>query len=1214
MEPTGLQNRIYGQTRSQTRKYRDTNSDIQNSTSISANNHEPWELGTADGHICDSTLEINRKFATTVTEACCKENPNLRDQIERMAELQNTEAHIPQDSKHKMAETILNEAQTQRDKDFGHTVINECKRIRPDLEKHISFVAKMNDENAEITRPYRQGTHDAIETINQHGKNLNAEIDKFHTDTGSLIPSYDKKYTVGPFWSDSLDYSKYKSLTLKPADTCLGSHPHLRESIDHIQECVRDDKDIPKGTKYQEALEYIYNHDNDIRNNFSRIVEEECIETHPQYKEQIKELVDSDTDTPLPRPYNKKTCEAYTIILEHGYRTRNKMLSLTNGTHSKDCDSSIKGQHNLMNDRVNEHPLLNLFQRCESVENPETKEGLEVICPTSGVPIKFDRHEATLVKKQGEEMSWGARHVLLTIHSHAKITDAAATDASLKGEGEERMTSIGIWEGVTPRKPEDQLKAETPEQTRKRVGAGTWGMATPKDWEITQAELFAILMYLKRLKDRHGSYTTHRRVLIASDCLTGINMIEKALRKKRAGGRGNMCAIVEVICKYIKEFEMVKLVYIPGHSGATPNSYADAIAKSHLGVQAHPEKITEWINGQVTSRPCILCPIEKGVKGTTPDAAPYKYAKSAAMSWTRTKLKKNTSHGIRAESTTPTWTKVKNLISDKLTVYERPQKKSKKDKSKLVDSEIITNAISSKDLDKTLEAEMSRADKDDTQIHESEDDESEDGLDERADAISRTGIMYGIAVNRVPGIEGCSLKNHADSENNPHGPCTRELASGCIAKGCSGTPDALHVISGKCKALDDDTNTTYIDKMRSHIRILLTSIPQNDDKGRCPCKSVIRMADLAVRAWRYKNIAKEHEWIAFRQLLSGIIPESAAVREKGPADAKAKAITKQVARTISELQTTVAEYVKQRSDATWKDQSRRKHLYRRDWANEQTWYKQHTDNNALCATIELENRANIAHLGELPPDHTDNIERDTCRICLLPCINIASLTQSKDQWAHTSCCREPIHATCLNKMTNEKTQVETSHQQIRRVHTIDNLMCPMCQTPETPTLTTLYSEDPPMTENDANLTTTDDNNDIPIDWYTEQEGETEAYNIENTTHTRDRDPNRPDPDTEPDNGSDESDTTPDENTTNIQTDTQPPPNTHTTPYTNTTDKTSTQIPTIYQILNEQCHTGNIHTHTHTQPYNIPDTRLLRRRRPTRSPITHDCRKPRDTLK
>ena len=80
-------------------------------------------------------------------------------------------------------------------------------------------------------------------------------------------------------------------------------------------------------------------------------------------------------------------------------------------------------------------------------------------------------------------------------------------------------------------------------------------MATPHDWEITQAELYAILTYLDRLIERHDNETSDRKVLICTDCLTGIRMIEKVMLTGHCSGRNDMQATVEAICTTSKKFK-----------------------------------------------------------------------------------------------------------------------------------------------------------------------------------------------------------------------------------------------------------------------------------------------------------------------------------------------------------------------------------------------------------------------------------------------------------------------------------------------------------------------------------------------------------------------------------------------------------------------------------------------------------------------------------
>ena len=81
------------------------------------------------------------------------------------------------------------------------------------------------------------------------------------------------------------------------------------------------------------------------------------------------------------------------------------------------------------------------------------------------------------------------------------------------------------WGAVQPDWAEQTTR--TPER---RVGDGLWGAAVPSHWEIADAEMYAILRYLRSVvaEDERETGTTlrQRRVLVMSDCKPAMQQIE----------------------------------------------------------------------------------------------------------------------------------------------------------------------------------------------------------------------------------------------------------------------------------------------------------------------------------------------------------------------------------------------------------------------------------------------------------------------------------------------------------------------------------------------------------------------------------------------------------------------------------------------------------------------------------------------------------------
>ena len=102
----------------------------------------------------------------------------------------------------------------------------------------------------------------------------------------------------------------------------------------------------------------------------------------------------------------------------------------------------------------------------------------------------------------------------------------------------------------------------------------------PAHYEVVDAELAAVLIVMKEVAEKKDA--GKRRVMIMSDCMSALWMIEKAWRAKdRAeyahGERGSM---LEAICTHRERVESAVFVYVPAHRGFAANAYADAAAKA----------------------------------------------------------------------------------------------------------------------------------------------------------------------------------------------------------------------------------------------------------------------------------------------------------------------------------------------------------------------------------------------------------------------------------------------------------------------------------------------------------------------------------------------------------------------------------------------------------------------------------------------------------
>jgi ribonuclease HI len=135
-------------------------------------------------------------------------------------------------------------------------------------------------------------------------------------------------------------------------------------------------------------------------------------------------------------------------------------------------------------------------------------------------------------------------------------------------------------------------------------------MAVPSNFEICDAEIYAILRYLRHVVEQSdaeaGMPVSARRVLVLSDCQPAMDQIEAAWR---AGGRvasvpGGCADMLEEICAHRARLDRVVIMYTPGHRGVSPNEYADAAAKAHAAGEVSPHVALE-VAARVVSRPCV---------------------------------------------------------------------------------------------------------------------------------------------------------------------------------------------------------------------------------------------------------------------------------------------------------------------------------------------------------------------------------------------------------------------------------------------------------------------------------------------------------------------------------------------------------------------------------------------------------------------------------
>ena len=130
---------------------------------------------------------------------------------------------------------------------------------------------------------------------------------------------------------------------------------------------------------------------------------------------------------------------------------------------------------------------------------------------TEGVKVHMDDNTQALMRRtsSGEQTWWAIASTLLPLHYYHHFTRCAFTDGSLDdprrrgGEGSRRV-AYGIWEGIPPEEevPEPGVGWGSKDANARIeicMAQGMWGGACPPDWEIGDAETYAIYKYLRKV-------------------------------------------------------------------------------------------------------------------------------------------------------------------------------------------------------------------------------------------------------------------------------------------------------------------------------------------------------------------------------------------------------------------------------------------------------------------------------------------------------------------------------------------------------------------------------------------------------------------------------------------------------------------------------------------------------------------------------------------
>jgi len=256
---------------------------------------------------------------------------------------------------------------------------------------------------------------------------------------------------------------------------------------------------------------------------------------------------------------------------------------------------------------MRDEPLLRLLMRYDEMES-----GAQGVTDVRGVRVEMDKAERRLMWGTTGSAVEGAKvaRVAAMLHIVHHFTDVAATDGS-KGRvwAEDRKrwetrVACGAYTGI---QPGDVRGGETLGAAAARwVGEGMQGMSLPEWFEVVDAELAAVLMYLQTVvadAEVGEGGTEGRRCLIMSDCKGAMQMIEQAWRGTGVAGlgRAKRGGILEAICRLRERLGMVVFMYVPAHRGASTSAMADAVAKAHLCNRLR-EGEAEWLRRKLLTQ------------------------------------------------------------------------------------------------------------------------------------------------------------------------------------------------------------------------------------------------------------------------------------------------------------------------------------------------------------------------------------------------------------------------------------------------------------------------------------------------------------------------------------------------------------------------------------------------------------------------------------
>ena len=279
-------------------------------------------------------------------------------------------------------------------------------------------------------------------------------------------------------------------------------------------------------------------------------------------------------------------------------------------------------------------PVIRCFLRSDEIEA-----GSGGVALPNGRVVRMDRRERRIMHRTSATyVSADSARLAIALHFARHFTHAAAVDGSKAGEKEKQdaggvartdaeaaaeaeelrlgACAYGWWEGpkfaagVVP-------EMATQAQFESAMAAGFGGGKLPDSWSIADAEVYAMLAYLKRVVAEPGANGAapsaeelkERRVLVMSDCVPAMQQVEKAWRQEHVEGlrRWDRGAMLEAINDLRSQLGEVVCLWTPAHAGISCNAMADAAAKAHLqaGDDGDMEPVTEVVRAHVRGRPCV---------------------------------------------------------------------------------------------------------------------------------------------------------------------------------------------------------------------------------------------------------------------------------------------------------------------------------------------------------------------------------------------------------------------------------------------------------------------------------------------------------------------------------------------------------------------------------------------------------------------------------